>query len=98
MRIGMALAVASLMSALLSLIAPAVAMDAYWTEPAYEKYPLKGAGTALGLVIWNHGLDGTRSQYQFPPPPVMQALAARGWDVIKLDRNPSWENTWGNAG
>jgi len=92
----MALAGAALV--LLSPFAPAAVMDAYWTVPAYEKYPLKGPESALGFIIWNHGLDGTRSQYQFPPPLLLQGLAALGWDVIKLNRNPSWENSWSNAG
>ncbi len=96
MRIAMALAGAALV--LLSPFAPAAVMDAYWTVPAYEKYPLKGPESALGFIIWNHGLDGTRSQYQFPPPLLLQGLAALGWDVIKLNRNPSWENSWSNAG
>jgi dienelactone hydrolase len=98
MWIGLALAVPSLLFIILHLVAPAAAMDAYWTEPAYEKYPLKGPEAAVGLVIWNHGLNGKLSQYQFAPPPLMLGLAARGWDVIKLDRNPTWENSWGNAG
>src|ERR1700751_3274500 len=93
-RIGIALAVVALLSVILQLIRPAAAMDAYWTEPAYEKYPLKGPEAAVGLVIWNHGVNGRLPQYQGAPPPLMQGLAARGWDVIKLDRNPTWENTW----
>src|SRR5260221_8128360 len=28
----------------------------------------------------------------------MEGLAARGWDVIKLNRNPVWENSWSSAG
>ncbi len=98
MRIDVVRAAAALALMLLSSSVPAAAMDAYWTAPAYEKFPLKGPETALGLVIWNHGLDGTRSQYQFAPPLLLQGLAARGWDVIKLNRNPSWENSWSNAG
>src|SRR5258708_11354287 len=89
---------AALIAATLVLASPATALDAYWTEPAYDAYPLKGAGKALGLVIWNHGVDGQLPQYKGPPIPAMQALAARGWDVIKLNRNPVWENTWANAG
>jgi dienelactone hydrolase len=77
---------------------PAQATDAYWTEPAYAAYPVKGPKEALGLVIWNHGVDGPLPQYQGPPIPAMEGLAARGWDVIKLNRNPVWENTWANAG
>src|SRR5260221_1036133 len=28
----------------------------------------------------------------------MEGLAAGGWDVIKLNRNPVWENSWSSAG
>jgi len=94
------LARASIMAALLaaSLTRPVAAMDAYWTEPAYESYPAKGPDKALGLVIWNHGVDGQLPQYKGPPIPAIEGLAARGWDVIKLNRNPVWENSWANAG
>ncbi|HEY1721079.1 MAG TPA: alpha/beta fold hydrolase [Magnetospirillaceae bacterium] len=77
---------------------PARAMDAYLIEPAYKDFPLQGPEKAKGLVIWNHGLFGTMTQYKYPPPLVIQGLAARGWDVVKLDRNPTYENGWTNAG
>jgi hypothetical protein len=93
-----ALALAAVLAALACRAVPARAMDAYWTEPAYAAYPAKGPGKALGLVIWNHGVDGQLPQYQGPPIPAIEGLAARGWDVIKLNRNPVWENSWSNAG
>ncbi len=89
---------AALLAASLTHAAPAAAMDAYWTEPAYPSYPAKGPDKALGLVIWNHSVDGHLPQYKGPPIPAIEGLAARGWDVIKLNRNPVWENTWSNAG
>src|SRR5260370_34310699 len=94
------LAGASIMAALLAaaLTRRVGAMDAYGTEPAYESYPAKGSDKALGLVIWNHGVDGQLPQYKGPPIPAIEGLAARGWDVIKLNRNPVWENSWANAG
>jgi pimeloyl-ACP methyl ester carboxylesterase len=73
-------------------------MDAYQVEPAYTEYPLRGPAQAKGLVIWNHGVNGTKTQYQYPPPYLINGLAARGWDVIKLERNPTYENNWSNAG
>ncbi len=88
----------ALAAALAALTGPARALDAYWTEPAYAAYPAKGPAQALGLVIWNHGVDGQLPQYQGPPIPAMEGLAARGWDVIKLNRNPVWENSWSSAG
>jgi len=94
-----ALLLALLIAVLLPLRpSPALAADAYWTEPAYPEFPLKGAPAAVGLVIWNHGLKGNEGQYKYPPPLVIAGLAARGWDVIKLNRNPLWENGWSNAG
>jgi dienelactone hydrolase len=93
-----AFALASVLAALAYRAVPAQAMDAYWTEPAYAAYPAKGPEKALGLVIWNHGVDGQLPQFQGPPIPAMEGLAARGWDVIKLNRNPVWENSWSNAG
>jgi len=77
---------------------PSAAMDAYEIEPAYKEFPLKGPAAATGLVIWNHGVNGTKMQYQYPPPLLAMGLAAHGWDVIKLDRNPTYENNWSNAG
>src|SRR5216684_2862026 len=88
----------ALAAALAALTGPARALDAYWTEPAYAAYPAKGPAQALGLVIWNHGVDGHLPQYKGPPIPAIEGLAARGWDVIKLNRNPVWENSWSNAG
>src|SRR5258706_11212115 len=88
----------ALAAALVALAGPARALDAYWTESAYAAYPAKGPDQALGLVIWNHGVDGQLPQFQGPPIPAMEGLAARGWDVIKLNRNAIWENSWSNAG
>src|SRR5437763_6104879 len=93
-----ALALAAALAALSCGAIPARALDAYWTEPAYPAYPAKGPGKALGLVIWNHGVDGQLPPYQGPPIPAIEGLAARGWDVIKLNRDPVWENSWSNAG
>jgi hypothetical protein len=46
-----------------------------------------GPERALGIVIWNHGISGTSPQYQVPPALVMRLLQAKGWDVIKINRN-----------
>src|SRR5260221_6993905 len=81
-----------------ALVMPAAALEAYWIAPAYEEHPLRGPAVSLGIVIWNHGLDGTHSNYQFAPPLLLLGLAARGWDVVKLNRDPTWENSWSNAG
>ena len=78
--------------------APAAGMDAYEVVPAYDDHPIVGPAHAKGLVIWNHGLQGTMTQYKFPPPFIVMGLAVRGWDVVKLNRNPTYENDWTNAG
>jgi len=92
------LGVGSAFGVALGWVVSATAMDAYWTEPAYSEFPLRGPTVAKGLVIWNSGVKGTMTTNQYPPPLLIAGLAARGWDVIKLDRNPTYENTWSNAG
>ncbi len=91
------LAMTSILALLLDAT-PVRAMGAYAVEPAYKDYPLQGPAKAKGLVIWNHGLYGTMTQYTYPPPFMFMALAAHGWDVIKLDRNPTYENGWTGSG
>jgi dienelactone hydrolase len=81
-----------------ALATPAAAVEQYWIAPAYEARPLKGPAEATGYVIWNHGLKGTDPQYQYPPARLVEGLAARGWDVVKLNRDPTYENDWSNAG
>jgi len=90
--------IASCLAAMLCHAVPAAAGDGYWTEPAYAAYPAKGPDKALGLVIWNHGADAQLAQYNGPPIPAVAGLAARGWDVITLNRNPVWDDSWANAG
>lgn len=90
--------IASCLAVVLCQAAPAAALDGYWTAPAYAKYPAKGPDKALGLVIWNHGADVPLAQYNGPPIPAVAGLAARGWDVVMLNRNPVWDNSWANAG
>lgn len=58
-----------------------------WTERAFCDLPWHGPAAAAGVVIWNHGLSGTVAQYAAPVPPVLRLLHARGWDVVKINRN-----------
>src|SRR5947208_43437 len=76
----------------------AQALEQYWIAPAYETHPLKGPEAAVGYLIWNHGVNGSEPQYQYPPARLIEGFAARGWDVVKLNRNPTWETGWSNAG
>jgi pimeloyl-ACP methyl ester carboxylesterase len=59
----------------------------FWTEWGFCDLPAHGPEKARGVVIWNHGISGTREQYKAPPALVLRVLYGRGWDVIKLNRN-----------
>lgn len=59
----------------------------FWTEWGFCDLEPYGPEKARGLVIWNHGISGTAEQYKAPPALALRLLHARGWDVIKLNRN-----------
>ena len=59
----------------------------FWVERGFCDLQMLGPERALGIVIWNHGISGTGPQYQVPPALVMRLLQAKGWDVIKINRN-----------
>lgn len=59
----------------------------FWTEWGFCDLEPHGPEKARGLVIWNHGISGTEVQYKAPPALAMRLLHARGWDIIKLNRN-----------
>ncbi|HEV2678508.1 MAG TPA: hypothetical protein VGV37_28540 [Aliidongia sp.] len=59
-----------------------------WFEEAYDDYPSLGPEFAKGLVIWNHPIDSTGLGPDVPPIRAIQGMAALGWDVIRLQRNP----------
>lgn len=80
MRCALGLATALLLAA-----APAFAQ--YEVVQGFDDLPPKGPGTALGIVIWNHGLHGNHDQARFPPPNYMRVLHAAGWDVIRIKRD-----------
>jgi pimeloyl-ACP methyl ester carboxylesterase len=66
----------------------------YWTEYGFCDLPVRGPAQAKGLVLWSHGLDGRKAQYEYPPPPIVRGLALAGWDVIKINRNNLVEREW----
>ncbi|MCA3260432.1 MAG: alpha/beta hydrolase [Telmatospirillum sp.] len=74
-----------LATALLFAAAPAFAQ--YEVVQGFDDLPPKGPGSALGIVIWNHGLSGNNDQARFPPPTYMRSLHAAGWDVIRIKRD-----------
>ena len=86
-----------LATALLFAAAPAFAQ--YEVVQGFDDLPPKGPGTALGIVIWNHGLLGNHDQARFPPPAYMRVLHAAGWDVIRIKRDGLSESGgWSAAG
>jgi pimeloyl-ACP methyl ester carboxylesterase len=59
----------------------------FWTEWGFCDLEPHGPPKARGLVIWNHGISGTAEQYKAPPALALRLLHARGWDILKLNRN-----------
>lgn len=59
----------------------------FWTEWGFCDLEPHGPEKARGLVIWNHGISGTAEQYKAPPAMALRLLHARGWDIMKLNRN-----------
>lgn len=71
---------------------------AYWLALAWDDRKPRGPAEARGIVFWSHGVSGTKPQYTGAPSLTIRRLADAGWDVVKIQRNPSYENTWVNAG
>src|SRR5947209_6308017 len=98
MRLG--LLVASFLSAVVVMATAAQSQDrppdgaTYWTIPGFKGRPLLGPEKAKGVVFWSHGVNGKEPQYQGSPPPVIALFAAARWDVIKINRNPTYETGW----
>ena len=59
----------------------------FWIERAFCDLDTYGPARAQGLIIWNHGIQGTIESWKAPAPPVLRLLQARGWDVIMLKRH-----------
>ena len=59
-----------------------------WFEQTYDRYAPLGPARAKGLLIWNHPIDGNGRGPDVAPPPAIEGMAALGWDVIRLQRNP----------
>ncbi len=70
----------------------------YWVERAFCDLQMNGPDKAHGVIIWNHGIQGTTEQWRYPVPPTFRLLQSRGWDVIAIKRhhqgdavaNPLW--------
>ncbi len=59
----------------------------FWTEWGFCDLEPHGPEKARGLVLWSHGIAGTAEQYKSPPAMALRVLHARGWDVMKINRN-----------
>jgi hypothetical protein len=77
------------------LAAPAAAQ--YTIHEGMADLPNKGPATALGVVIWNHGVSGNREQSHVPPAYVGTLMRA-GWDVRRIARDALNESNWSTAG
>src|ERR1700744_4102610 len=72
-----------------------------WFEGGFPEFPPLGPQFAKGLVIWNHPTSANGKGAGSSPGKPIGGLAALGWDVIRLQRNPrlppSWENRLAEA-
>lgn len=59
----------------------------FWIEDAYSQYASLGPRFAKGLIIWNNSTDAYGTGATVPPPKFLEGFAARGWDVIRVQRN-----------
>ena len=59
----------------------------FWLERAFCDLPMHGPERANGVVLWNHGMSGTRESWMSPAPPAFRLLQRRGWDVVMLKRH-----------
>ncbi|MFM7345487.1 MAG: hypothetical protein ACKO1J_09005 [Tagaea sp.] len=80
---------------LCGVVSPAHAQ--YTIHEGMPDLPNKGPGTALGVVIWNHGVSGSHTQSHVPPAYVATLMRA-GWDVRRIARDAQNESNWTAAG
>jgi pimeloyl-ACP methyl ester carboxylesterase len=80
---------------ILGFAGPAAAQ--YTIHEGMQNLPNKGPAAALGVVIWNHGVEGSREQSHVPPPYVGTLMRA-GWDVRRIARDAINESNWTAAG
>jgi len=79
------------------VLLPASARAQYAIHEGMNDLPNRGAGAALGVLIWNHGVSGNREQSHVPPPYVATLMRA-GWDVRRIARDALNESNWSAAG
>ncbi len=88
----------SFVAAALWLSGAGNALAQYTILEGMPDLPNKGPATALGVVIWNHGVFGSHDQARFPPPAYVATLMRAGWDVRRIARDGLYENNWSAAG
>jgi len=67
-----------------------------WYEDGFAQFPALGPQFAKGLVIWNHPVAANGQGLAVATVPAIGGLAALGWDVIRLQRNPRLPPAWEN--
>ena len=67
-----------------------------WFEGGFGEFPALGPQFAKGLVIWNHPVAAGGQGAAVSTGKAIGGLAALGWDVIRLQRNPRLAPAWEN--
>jgi len=75
---------------------PAAANANVWFEDGFAQFPALGPQFAKGLVIWNHPAAASGQGVSVATVPAIGGMAALGWDVIRLQRNPRLPPAWEN--
>ena len=79
---------------------PPTPSTCFWQIPGFGAFPLLGPERAEGLVLWTHGQKAYRkSSWLSSAPPFIKAqFAAKGWDVVQVQRNGRCEGRWRDYG
>jgi hypothetical protein len=75
---------------------PAAPGATVWYEDGFAQFPALGPQFAKGLVIWNHPVAANGQGAGVATVPAIGGMAALGWDVIRLQRNPRLPPAWEN--
>jgi hypothetical protein len=67
-----------------------------WFEGGFGEFPALGPQFAKGLVIWNHPVAANGQGAAVGASTAIKGMAALGWDVIRLQRNPRLPPAWEN--
>ncbi|HEV2676792.1 MAG TPA: hypothetical protein VGV37_19860 [Aliidongia sp.] len=67
-----------------------------WFEGGFSEFPALGPQFAKGLVIWNHPTAANGQGAGVSTAKAISGMAALGWDIIRLQRNPRLAPAWEN--